>query len=154
LEVLAESEEIGLEKIASRLHRDFQRLWLVPPHERSREQEAQWEEISKLVDVDEYLRKNAREELVIGKIESIDGDCVRLTLLTDEPEQQIISDLRNLPAAAAGMEAGQYFEAMVVRGENRETDWKRWTIRPPLREDDAVWDDFDRLTQPAPTGSE
>jgi hypothetical protein len=137
--------------ISRRLHRDFQRLWLVPPHERSASQQAQLEELTNIVDLDAYLKANREEEVVIGRIDSIDDYIVRLTLLTHE-DRQITAQLRELPAVAAGMQTGEYFEARILIGDGRHIEWRNWSVRPPLRDDEDVWTDFDKVTSPESLG--
>jgi putative colanic acid biosynthesis UDP-glucose lipid carrier transferase len=137
--------DIALESISRRLHRDFQTLWLIPPHERSASQQAQLEKLTEIVDLDAYLEANREEEMAIGRIDSIDDHVVRVTLLTHE-DRQITAQLNELPAIAAGMQSGEFFEARILIGEDRHIEWRNWTVRPPLREDNDVWADFDKLT--------
>jgi hypothetical protein len=146
LEANCPTWDAALEAISRRLHRDFQHLWLVPPHERSGSQQAQLEKLTEIVDLDEYFRANRQEELAIGKVDYIDDYVVRLTLLTHE-DRQVTARISELPAVAAGMQGGQYFEARILREDDQHIEWRNWSVRPPLREDDDVWIDFDRITK-------
>jgi Undecaprenyl-phosphate glucose phosphotransferase len=145
LEASAPTWDKALDLISRRLHRDFQRLWLVPPHERSGNDRVQLEKLTEIVDVQEYLRANRQEELVIGRVEAIDDYVIRLTLLTHE-DQKITAHIDDLPAVAAGMQSGHYFEARILRADDSHIEWRNWYLRPPLREDDDVWTDFDLMT--------
>lgn len=148
LEAFSPTWDAALETISRRLHRDFQTLWLVAPHERSASQQAQLKELTEIIDLEEYFRANRQEEFVIGRIDLIDDYVVQLTLLTHE-DRQITAHIGELPALVAGMQSGQYFEARILTGGDHHIEWKSWSVRPPLREDDDAWTDFDRLTSRA-----
>jgi putative colanic acid biosynthesis UDP-glucose lipid carrier transferase len=144
LEAFGQTWDAAFDSISHRLHRHFQRLWLVPPHERSAHEQAQLEKMAEIVDIEEYLRTNQQEELVIGRIDAIDDYVVRLTLMTHD-DQEITAPISDLPAIAAGMQSGHYFEARILREHDQRIEWKSWSVRPPLREDDDAWTDFDQL---------
>jgi putative colanic acid biosysnthesis UDP-glucose lipid carrier transferase len=144
LEAFGQTWDAAFDSISHRLHRHFQRLWLVPPHERSADEQAQLEKMAEIVDIEEYLRTNQQEELVIGRIDAIDDYVVRLTLMTHD-DQEITAPISDLPAIAAGMQSGHYFEARILREHDQRIEWKSWSVRPPLREDDDAWTDFDQL---------
>jgi putative colanic acid biosynthesis UDP-glucose lipid carrier transferase len=145
LEALGSTWEAAFDRISRRLHRSFQRLWLIPMHERSTEQQAEWEKLIEIVDVDAYLTASREEERVIGRVDAVDDYVARLTLLT-HGDQQVVAQISELPAIAAGMQDGQYFEARIIRLDEQRVEWRYWTPRPPLRDDDDVWIDFDQLT--------
>lgn len=141
------TEADALRQIGLALHQDFQRHWQIPPHERTSTQQKEWDTISSLVDVDAYSRNNPREELAIGRIDGVTGSKIHVTLLTDEPDMQLSFDLAELPPAAAGMAKGQYFEGRFTRTATGEIEWKSWALRPPLRDDEGIWDIFDQKTE-------
>lgn len=146
LEVIGSTWDTALNLMSRRLHRDFQRLWLVPPHERTASQQTELDVLIKIIDLEAYLRVNREEELAIGRIDAVDDYVVRLTLLTHE-DRKIEAQISELPAVAAGMQGGEFFEARILVGDRGQVEWRNWSVRPPVREDDDVWTDFDRLVE-------
>jgi hypothetical protein len=64
-------------------------------------------------------------------------------LLTESPEERISSSWSALPAAAGAVKPGDYFTARIRRFIDGPVAWREWSNRPPLREDEKVWDTLD-----------
>jgi lipopolysaccharide/colanic/teichoic acid biosynthesis glycosyltransferase len=146
LEARGETGPDALSRLGLVLHQEFQRHWLIPPHERTPDEEEKWAQLCELIDVEAYLRHNPVEESVMGRVDEISGRVLHVTLLSHSPEEARAFDLVELPPLAAGMHPGQFFEARITRTEDR-IEWRTWTLRPPLRDDNQIWDEFQARTR-------
>lgn len=139
--------EEGLSAMGNALHRRFQHLWNKAPHERTVEEVTEWGQLASLVDVDAYRSAHPPEELVLGRVTTIDNNGMTVVFLTDEPEQTIVCSWSDLPGAAAAASIGDHFSARIRRYADERITWKDWTFRPPLDDSNAVWDEFDTLSR-------
>lgn len=84
------------------------------------------------------------EDKLIGRVISIKDGQAKLEIFTWSNGIRTF-EVNSFPKTASDIKKEDYFEARVRLGckETKEvSEWLEWKPRPPLREDDGVWDEF------------
>lgn len=135
-----QTRDEAINHLRSQLHRRFQSLRRIAPHERSPEEEAAWRTLVSIIDIERYEEANRSDEPVLGHVLQVSDDCVTLELIT-EPEGPVDCRFDDLPPEAAAARVDDWFEARIRRVEDR-IEWGTWRWREPLSSDTSVWDAF------------
>lgn len=122
-----------------KIHREFQTLRRIAPHERTPAEETAWRALTDVLDVAEWERNNPVDEPVIGRITKI-VDRRNVQMLLNGVED-MTSSIDELPAEAAGTVEGDWFEGRLKRFPDG-VKWLTWHWRAPLPDGAEIWAAF------------
>lgn len=136
-----QTRDEAIDHLGSQLHRRFQCLRRIAPHERSPEEETAWRTLVSIIDIERYEQANRSDEPVLGHVLRVWDDRVTLALIT-EPGGPVDCRFDDLPPEAAAVRADDWFEARIRRVGDDRIEWVTWHWREPLSSDTSAWDAF------------